>query len=162
MRGYKQLSLLAAIIVCGGALASSKDEQSIHHVYAKLVTAMKDKSVSEVAALEAPGFTDTENGKTMKADEANNMMKQEFALVKFSIFDIKVTSVKVSGATATATTSFRFTGKVVVGSKPHTLEATGTTSDTLVKTSKGWLFQTTKDTGQKVKMDGKTVQAGAM
>jgi carbonic anhydrase len=157
MKFYKQLGVLASLaVLCGVAGAKSSDEQAIRSVYAKLEHAMKSKSVAGVVALEAPGYTDTEwKHKPMTADKANKKMKEEFKLVKqgFSVLEIKLTSVKVHGAKASATSKYKF---VIMNGK-HSIEADGTTADSLVKTSKGWQFLSSADTSQKIFQDGKEI-----
>jgi len=161
---HRNLSGFAALVILAASVAaSSKDEQQIRALYAKFGHAMKTLNLRAIEAAEAPGFTETEMGKTYTAQEANSQMKQQFAMTKqVTKMNLKVTSIKVTGKTAAATTSYSFTAKVTGRDKKlHTLSVSGTTAEDLMKTSKGWMFKSERDTGSKIMMDGKPFSPGA-
>ena len=157
MNSYRIWALAALPTVAALSLAASSDQQKIKEVYGKLSRAMITKNLSAIEALEGPGFTDTEGGRTMNKDDANKTMKQAFAMGRITYCHINVLSIKITGKTATAITGFTINGTGKINGKNHKLHATGKTADTLLKTDKGWLFTATKDTEEHQTMDGKKV-----
>lgn len=162
MKKSLRLFAIAGVALCtAGSFASSRDEQQIKAAYTKLEHALKTRNISAIEALEAPGFTDNAEGRTMTAQESNAQMKQQFSMMKsVDTFNIKVTSIRVNGRTAKGSTSFTMKGTLRVGKDPkvHTFKVVGTTTEDLVKTSKGWLFKHTSDTGSRSWMDGKEIK----
>jgi hypothetical protein len=159
MRGSKSIAALAGFAaLCSASFAGTNDDTAVRATYAKLVHAMKSKNTSELKALYAPGYTETALGKTMTVDQVISQYKMMFTIIKtYAVFDVKVTSVKVAGKNATASTTYRFVGNVAQQGQTHKLILTGKTSDKLVKTGKGWLFQSEVDHDSEATMDGKKI-----
>lgn len=150
--------IAALAVVSVGAIASSKDEQAIHKFYDKLTSASKSKNLPAIEALEAPGYSVSMKGRTMTGQQANAQLKMAFTFIKsYSKFAVKLTSIKVSGNTATVHTTRNLVGTIEARGQKHSLEANSTTIDTLTKTSKGWLLQATKNLSSSAKVDGKAV-----
>ena len=147
-------------VLAASSVASPKDKQQIRALYARLKNAMITKNMAAIEKMEAPGFSDTEMGKTFTAAEANAQMKQHFASIKkMKHMSMQITNLNVKNKNAVAKTKYAmeaiFSGP---DKKNHNLKITGTTEDNLVKTAKGWLFQSEKDTGTKALVDGKPMQ----
>ena len=151
---------LAREVVFGRADAAGNDKQQIRALYAKLKNAMVSKNAAAIEKMEAPGFTQTEQGRTMDAAQANAMMKQEFAMVKKTKrMNLDISQITIKGKNAHVKTKYLMEA-IIAGpdKKNHTMKVTGGTEDTLVKSAKGWLFLKEKDTGSKALVDGKPMQ----
>jgi hypothetical protein len=162
---HKMFSTLVVVAISSRiALSSGKDEQQIRVLYGKLERAFLQKDVSLLKAIEAPGFTETENGKTYTAEQANAMMRQDFAMTKsIATFKIKIISLKVNGNSAHAVTSY-WSDSTVGGmskndKKTHKMHVSGRNEEELVKTSKGWLFKYSVGKESKATLDGKPFNA---
>ena len=153
---------LLAIAIAGSARADDKSQ--INAVYTTLTNAMRTKDAAAIKSLEGPSFTEKDNqGKTYTKVESNQMMRQQFEMVKSMIkFSLKVTGLKISGKTAAATTEFTMKGKMKLPTdgNVHDVSITGSTKDKLVKSSKGWQFLSSEDLKQTMTVDGKPYNAG--
>ena len=158
MNTLSKIAMLSlAVAITASSFAAGNDKQQIRALYAKMRNALMTKNAGFIEKVEAPGFTQTERGQTMTAAQANAMMKQEFAMVKkTNKLTINIKSLDVKGKTAHVKTMYMMDA-IIFGQdkKDHTMKVTGGTEDMLVKTAKGWLFQSEKDTGSKAWLDGK-------
>jgi ketosteroid isomerase-like protein len=150
---------LAVLALTVTASAQSADKAQIKQIYSKLATAMKARDMNVIEGLEAPNYTEHANGKNLSRKEANDAMAQEFQVVKtVSKMDIQVLTVSINGKTAHVTAKYSMAATLVQAGKSHILKAEGKTSDTLVKTSKGWLFAAETDEQATGTLDGKPMK----
>jgi len=156
--------LVVGVLGLASQAARADDSAEIKALYAKLTAAMTMKNVNAVMALAAPGFTMVEpDGKVLNAQQARALMNQEFkSMGAVKSLSISPTAIKVSGRTAKVKTKFSGAMSMVdakgemgpIG-KSHTLSMSGIGTNTLVKTSKGWLFKSTSSKTEKMMLDGK-------
>lgn len=161
MKALSKISVSAlAVVLAAGIFAAPTDQKQIKTLYAKLKNAMVTRNIAAIDRLEAPGFTEEEGGMKLDAAQADKMMKQEFrAIKKVKHMDMKITSLKINGKSAQVSTKYSMEATMIDPSdkKVHVLTVSGTTAETLVKTARGWLFLTEKDTGHTAMRDGKPV-----
>ena len=155
------------MLVAGGITpvrADSADEKAIRAMYVKLEQAFKNKDMDAIMALSTKDFTEKmPDGKVLSAKEAEQQMRQEFAMTKeVKSVSMHPDSIKVSGKNATVMGTFKFTDIVVdsqgmMGPKgaQHTLSGSGKSRVKLVKTAEGWRFKSEEGLSMKATMDGK-------
>lgn len=162
------LLVAASVLAAASVAARADDAADIRAAYTKITAAMKAKNLKAIIAMEAPGYTETSSMGTMNAKQANAMMESNFKMVKVVKAAIMTPlDIKVNGKSATVKTKIHFVmvmtdkdGQMGPKGKDHVFTFDGTSTDVLVKTAKGWLFKSTKETSRKLLMDGKPMPEG--
>ena len=164
-RGLLLASAAALLIAISGVQARADDRSEIDALYAKLTTALKNKTPEAVLPLEAPGFTSTSAGKKINGQQLLEQMKMRNATTG-PIKDVSVAVKKadIKGKTAKVVTDFAYTVEVVdkdghMGPKggTHEMSMSGLVKNDLVKTTGGWKFLTMQQGSGKMLVDGKPV-----
>lgn len=165
------LNIFAAAVLFAGVAggAHADDRAEIVALYAKLTSALKNKTPEAILPLEAEGFTSTSGGKKVNGQQLLAQMKQRNSATK-SIKDvsIKVKKADIKGKMAKVTTDFSYAVEIDdkdghMGPKgaTHEMSMTGVVKNELVKTAGGWKFLTMEQGVGKMLVDGKPVPSAA-
>ena len=153
--------IVAAMCAVSAASVRADDKADIRAVYAKLTKAMKNKDTKAIMALGTSDFTNKSPGMPeMDAKQSIEMMDQQFKMVdKITKCKMEPVKITVKGKTATVDSKYSFEAK---GPGPDGKSAVsadhGTGRDTLVKTSKGWLFKRAVTLTMNPTMNGKPMK----
>ena len=153
------LALVFCLVTSAALTARADDKKDIAALYQKLEKAMIAKDVKGIMATGAPGFSYTENGRTMTGDAISAQMQQQFTMItgtpkaKFTIVSCDIKG-KTATVISTSTSEMQIPGQ---DGKPQVLKSTGKSSDLLVKTDKGWLMKTIKVLSSSMTLNGKPI-----
>jgi len=148
-------AMLCLVAIC--SIARADDAKEIAALYAKVDKAMVGKDVKGIMSAGVQGFTYTEAGRTMTGDQIIAQMQQEFQVtVGKPVSKTTIVTCKIKGTTASVTTTgYAELSMNLPDGKVHKMTSVTKTSDTLVKTAKGWFVKNINVTSNKLTLDGK-------
>lgn len=153
------ISVFAVLSIALGAWADDAPaKKAIMVQYGKLATAMKAKNAKAVLAVGTPDMSYImSNGMKESGKQMAEGLKQFFAMTKsIKRLDFKVHRITVKGSRAVAESSNTFDGSVTgQDGKAHQMKSVTDSTDTWVKTPKGWRCKLVVEKRSKFWMDGK-------